>query len=317
MAGFWQRWFGRESEVTGEVGALTSGTRATGLQVVDVIDGDTLRVTINGEEESLRLLCVDTEESQSGGSKPVTRAGKLASEMAKDYFSDGNGGWCKVDIEFESDAPLEECLKQERGNYGRLLTYIFKDGENYNLHSIQGGWTPYFVKYGQSRFYHKEFLAAEASAQANRRVIWDPATNEGGASRDYDTLMPWWSSRGSLVDAFRREGRARGALDARDDYPRLLEAMRTEQEVSLFCDLQGGFIWVEGAGLIHVGTKDQPCSLWFPGLNNTNKTPLVRLIEDRYAGYGRGYVYVTGKVTSYKDKPQIVITSVSPFADVL
>src|SRR3712207_8334073 len=49
------------------------------------------RSTDDGEE-SLRLTCVDTEESRSGSGKPVTRAGKEASEMAKEYFTAGGGG---------------------------------------------------------------------------------------------------------------------------------------------------------------------------------------------------------------------------------
>lgn len=311
MASLWRKIFGGD----GAAGPSSRerGTRAEGLQVVDVIDGDTLRVELNGGEESLRLICLDTEESQSGGSKPVTRAGKLASEMAKEYFREGDG-WCKVDIEFESSAPLEECLEQQRGNYGRLICYVYRGDDNYNLHTVREGYSPYFVKYGRARFFHNEFLAAEQEAQANRKMIWDPSTNEGGASRDYEKLMPWWTSRGSIVEDFRREALGK-ALDIRVDYDRILEAMKGGEEVTLFCDLQGGFLWAEQGAVIHIGTKSNPFSLWFPGLDKDKKTPIVCLVEERYASYGRGYVYMTGKVTAFKEKPQLVIENASAFAD--
>ena len=44
------------------------GTRIQNLKVTKVVDGDTIKVLIEGEEESLRLICVDTEESYPGGS---------------------------------------------------------------------------------------------------------------------------------------------------------------------------------------------------------------------------------------------------------
>ena len=66
----------------------TMGTRINDLQVTKVIDGDTIDVMLDGKEERLRLICIDTEESHAGGSKPVTNAGKLASEWTKNYFKE-------------------------------------------------------------------------------------------------------------------------------------------------------------------------------------------------------------------------------------
>jgi hypothetical protein len=56
-----------------------SGTKIEGIKLTKVVDGDTIKVAINGESESLRLIGLDTEESWPGGSKPVTTAGKQAS----------------------------------------------------------------------------------------------------------------------------------------------------------------------------------------------------------------------------------------------
>lgn len=47
---------------------------------------------------------MDTEESLPGSDKPVTLAGKAASEMAKAYFEEG-GGLATVELEFDTDDP--------------------------------------------------------------------------------------------------------------------------------------------------------------------------------------------------------------------
>jgi len=164
-----------------------AGTMIKGLRLTKVVDGDTIKVELEGKEESLRLSCLDTEESFSGGSKPVTNAGKLASKLAKEYFSVNEEGFptgdVAVDIEFDTSDPVPVCLRKHRGNYGRLICYVYKVGENYNLKAVREGWSPYFVKYGRSRLYHAEFLAAEAGAQSKGVAIWDPKTNAGGNAR--------------------------------------------------------------------------------------------------------------------------------------
>jgi micrococcal nuclease len=60
-----------------------AGTLLKDVKLTNVVEGDTIKVDINGEQESLRLICLDTEETRSSGSKPVTNAGKLASQWAK------------------------------------------------------------------------------------------------------------------------------------------------------------------------------------------------------------------------------------------
>lgn len=321
MASFWERLFGgggadSSVETSSSSSVTRPGTRLDGVQVVDVIDGDTIRVSIQGEEESLRFICLDTEESQGGSNKPVTNAGKLASEMAKKFFSDDDGSWTKVSIEFESNASLEECLTHERGNYGRLICYVYKGDVCYNLHAIRGGWSPYFVKYGTSQFFHKEMLEAEREAQAYHRVIWDPTTNADSLSRDYETLVPWWNSRGAWVDDYRAVGRGKGALEVRSDYPRLLEAMTNGETVTLFCDLQQGVSKdTESGSVIFVGTQDRKFSLWIPKEDTEEHHAILRLVHDRYAGHGRGFVYLKGQVSSFRDKPQIVLRQLSQMSD--
>jgi Micrococcal nuclease (thermonuclease) homologs len=62
------------------------GTVINNLKLIKVIDGDTIKVLLENEQESIRFVCLDTEESQHGGDKPVTNAGILASKWAQNYF---------------------------------------------------------------------------------------------------------------------------------------------------------------------------------------------------------------------------------------
>lgn len=291
-------------------------TRIQNLQITQVVDGDTIKVSLNGKTESLRLICVDTEESYSGGSKPVTVAGKEASEMAKKYFATEDGGLAKVDIEFDTDDPIEVAVEKHRDHYGRLLCYVHKGEENYNLKLIVEGWSPYFVKYGRSRLYHRQMTEAEAVAKAYNLVIWNQNTNAKIPSRNYANLLPWWSMRASIVEEFRLSEATAEVFSVNLDYPKILAASETAKSITIFCDLQAGINkWIGGNALIYAGSFEHKLDLWIPDAETDQMAPLKRLIDKRYAGLGRGYVYVSGKVEQYKGKPQIVLRDIKQLSD--
>jgi micrococcal nuclease len=292
------------------------GTKIQDVQVTAVVDGDTIKVLIDDKEESLRLTAVDTEESHPGGTKPVTKAGVLARDMAKKYFTTAAGAHVIVDIEFDTNDPVEICMKRHRGNYGRLVCYVHRDYENYNLKLVQEGWSPYFIKYGRSRIYHEKFTTAEAQAQAQNLIIWNPATNEGGPSRDYASLIPWWSLRAQIADEYRRSGIDAGALSVRLDYDDILNAAEAQNQITVFCDLQHGINkWPGEGALIYAGSKFHKFNLWIPDAQSEGKLPFIRLIETRYAGQGRGYIYITGNAKMYRDTPEIELSDISQMSD--
>jgi micrococcal nuclease len=293
------------------------GTRINDAVITDVVDGDTLRVLVGGEEEKLRIGSVDTEESNPGGSKPVTKMGIEAAAMAREFFRTADGGFASVDLEFDTDEDIESCFKRHRDNYGRLICYVHLGDEHYNLKLIREGWSPYFVKYGRSRQYHVRFTEAEAEAQAKNLHIWDPVSNKGGPSRDYTSLLPWWAWRAGIIEQFRELGAVTGALSVRLDYETILHAAETNRHITAFCDLQHGIArWPGDGALINAGSRTQPFNLWIPDARSEETASLVRLIEYRYEGHGRGYVYVQGKALMYRDTPEIVLTDVSQLRDI-
>jgi micrococcal nuclease len=89
-----------------------------------------------------------------------------------------------VDLEFE--------IKKLRGNYGRLLAYVFVDGQNLNLDLVRQGLSPYYTKYGKSEKYDAEFRAAEKKARKEKLNIWgDPEL-----TKKYLRLKSKWGQRG-------------------------------------------------------------------------------------------------------------------------
>ncbi|MFT3710186.1 MAG: thermonuclease family protein [Archangium sp.] len=182
-----------------------------------VIDGDTVRV--RGLSASLRLLGVDTEETfkkdwereafaagweeykkkmRGSSSRPVkmaTPAGEDAKHFAQEFF-DG-----VTSVRIERDHPGEI-----RDFYGRYLAYIFakKNGQwvNYNVECVRSGNSPYFMKYGRSRRFHRDFVDAQKEAVEAKRGIWKPG---GMHYDDYDERLRWWAEREAAITRFERE----------------------------------------------------------------------------------------------------------------
>lgn len=292
------------------------GTRVEGVRVVRVVDGDTVRLTLGGTEESVRFACVDTEESLATSGKPVTAAGKAASAFLAGLLAP-NGEGVEVTVEFDTDDPLDIALVKHRDNYGRLLCYLHRGDENVNVRLVEDGWSPYFAKYGHSRVYHPEFLAAEAAAQAGALAIWDPETNRGGERRDYDALLPWWGLRAGIVEEYRRVEGEGGVLSVRLDYERLTEAADTGGAATVLCDLQAGVNrWTDGGAVVYAGSVQHKFNLWIPDVEREEAGPLTRLIATRYAGDGRrGYVYASGELSLYRGRPQMVLEEIAQLSD--
>lgn len=182
-----------------------------------IVDGDTIKV--DGLDASLRLLGIDTEETfksnkawrefeagwetyletkQSKTSRPIkvpTPLGEDAKHWAQDFFMGVTA------VRLERDHP-----KLIRGAYNRFLAYVFVEVEgewlNYNVEAVRAGMSPYFMKYGYSRRFHEEFVAAEREAREAERGIWAKGAQ---CYQDYDVRERWWSGRAAFVKQFEAE----------------------------------------------------------------------------------------------------------------
>ncbi|MBL8934603.1 MAG: thermonuclease family protein [Archangium sp.] len=181
-----------------------------------VLDGDTIRV--KGLPASLRLLGIDTEETfkkdkeraafaagweeykkKMRGSSPrpvkyATPLGEDAKHFAQAFFEDVR------EVRLERDHPGEI-----RDFYNRYLAYVFakKNGNwvNYNVECVRAGFTPYFMKYGRSRRFHKDFVDAEKEARDAQRGIWKPGAM---SYPDYEERLKWWGEREAVITRFEK-----------------------------------------------------------------------------------------------------------------
>ena len=147
-------------------------------KVVRVVDGDTIVIQYGGKYEKVRLLCVDTPESVHPDAKQNIPMGETASRYSQKKLA---GKY--INLEFE--------IKRLRGNHGRLLAYVFVDGQNLNLDLVRQGLSPYYTKYGKSEKYDSEFRAAEKQARKYKLNIWgDPEL-----TKKYLRLKSKWGQR--------------------------------------------------------------------------------------------------------------------------
>ena len=128
-------------------------------EVVKVVDGDTIDVSINGKVERVRLIGINTPETVDPR-KPVECFGVEASNKAKSLLTGK-----KVVLE-------DDASQGERDKYGRLLRYVFlEDGTNFNLLMIRDGYA-YEYTYNLPYKYQAEFKKAQKEAEVNRGGLW-------------------------------------------------------------------------------------------------------------------------------------------------
>lgn len=126
-------------------------------QVVRVVDGDTIVIDYNGEEEKVRFIGVDTPESVHRDASKNTPYGKIASDYTKKQLLHKT-----VQLEFDT---------QERDKYGRLLAYVYLDGQMFNKTLLAEGHAK-VATFPPNVKYVADFQAIEREAQAAQRGLW-------------------------------------------------------------------------------------------------------------------------------------------------
>ena len=110
-----------EDAAPGRDGQATIAPVGDGLQqaqVVRVVDGDTLKVSVPGEADAtVRLIGMDTPESVAADEARNCEEGRIASDYAKSLVAPGQEVWLSRDV---SDAD----------RYGRLLRYVWLERPN-------------------------------------------------------------------------------------------------------------------------------------------------------------------------------------------
>ncbi|WP_235988916.1 thermonuclease family protein [Aquibacillus kalidii] len=141
-----------ESDVTSEMNSnLVEAT------VTRIVDGDTIEVSINGKEDVIRLLLVDTPETKHP-SLPVQDFGPEASQFAKDTLTGKN-------VQIEKDGP-------ERDKYDRLLAYLWVDGKMFNQLLLEEGLARLAYVYDPPYTHYEAYMKAQNRAKDAGKGIW-------------------------------------------------------------------------------------------------------------------------------------------------
>jgi micrococcal nuclease len=152
------------------------GGERVAVEVVDVVDGDTIDVRMpDGSEDTVRLVGVDTPEvhvendpaefegvpDTTDGATCLREAGHDASAYLDSRLSTGN-----VSLVFDPNT-------DRRGGYDRLLAYVYVGEHNVNYDLVASG---------NARVYdtdftlRTEFDGAEQRARTNRTGLWSCQT---------------------------------------------------------------------------------------------------------------------------------------------
>jgi len=121
---------------------LSSPLRAGELRKADVlrvIDGDSIRIMLNGKKEHLRLIGVDTAEIRANN-KAIGIAA-MRHQSLEDFIYEGKVAKSFVkNLVKPGDSVSIELGKQERDIYGRMLGYLFlSNGKMLNEEILKAG----------------------------------------------------------------------------------------------------------------------------------------------------------------------------------
>ena len=134
-------------------------------RVLEVVDGDTVKVSKDGVATTIRLIGIDTPETKDPR-KPVQCFGQNASDRAHELL-DG------LQVELELD-PSQGTYDK----YGRTLAYVYADSTFVNQLLVEQGYAHEYT-YDQPYRYQSQFRAAEADARDAAGGLWAPDTCNG------------------------------------------------------------------------------------------------------------------------------------------
>ncbi len=163
--------FGVDQKLSGAVVGANTETGVTVpegklYKVLEVVDGDTIGVAIDGEVRKVRFIGMDTPETRKPNT-PVQCFGKEASAYTTKLLASKN-------VVLKND-PTQ--AKEDR--YGRMLAYVYtEDGIFVNKKLVEDGYA-FEYTYNVPYQFQKEFKTAERLARENGKGLWAADTCKG------------------------------------------------------------------------------------------------------------------------------------------
>ena len=145
---------------------------ATGVpdyEVIRAIDGDTLLISLFGNETAVRLIGVDAPESVHPDEEKNTPEGALASLWMKNYIAGK-----RVTLEYDQELT---------DRYGRTLAYVYTDGMLVEDALLAAGMARTLTMEPNIRYQH-HFEQLEKQARAGGAGFWGTGFFEGQGLMD-------------------------------------------------------------------------------------------------------------------------------------
>jgi endonuclease YncB( thermonuclease family) len=144
------------------VGKQASQSQPGLYRVVRFVDGDTITVDMNGHNETVRMIGVDTPETHKPNT-PVQCYGPAAAAYTKNLIGSQR-------VRLEADP-----TNQNRDRYNRLLRYVYlPDNRLVSGELIANGYGFAYTLFPFQKT--DEFVAKEQSAKANAKGLWGNCT---------------------------------------------------------------------------------------------------------------------------------------------
>ncbi len=150
--------YGHQEDWWGMAGQAAADNQPGLYAISRFVDGDTIVVDMNGQNESIRMIGIDTPETHKPNT-PVQCYGPAAAAFTKNLIG-------KQKVRLESDPE-----SQNRDRYNRLLRYVYlADGRLIAEEVIKSG---HGFAYTQFPFTKSAaFTAAEEDAKQASRGLW-------------------------------------------------------------------------------------------------------------------------------------------------
>lgn len=141
-------------------------------EVLSVVDGDTIKARVDGEQVTIRIIGMDAPESINKNEC----FGKESSAKGKEFLNDK---W----IQIKSDKSQDN-----KDKYGRLLRYVYFDGgTDFGKRMIEEGYA-YEYTYDEPYNHQNDYKSMQAYSKSKSFGLWSKKTCNG--QRVKPTLSP-------------------------------------------------------------------------------------------------------------------------------